>query len=213
MVKNNIAIALIIISLVLSIASVAGIIMLYGKISPEDNSGKTTISEDNDPALGAKNAPVTIVGFTDFQCPYCGRFSQQTLPLIEKDFINTGKARFVLRDFPLSFHANSKIAAEAANCANEQSKFWQYHDKLFENQNALDKENLKKYAREIGIDGGIFDSCLDSGKFSSEVQKDLDDGIAYGVSGTPAFFINGKLIEGAQPYPVFEKAINEALNK
>ncbi|MDP3026471.1 MAG: DsbA family protein, partial [Nanoarchaeota archaeon] len=102
-------------------------------------------------------------------------------------------------------------AAEASECAHEQDKFWEYHDKLFENQNALTVEDLKKYASDLKLDTIKFNDCLDSGKYESEVQKDLSDGQKYGVSGTPAFFINGKLISGAQPFSVFQQIIEEEL--
>jgi protein-disulfide isomerase len=157
------------------------------------------VSADDDPFWGPADAPVTIIEFSDFQCPYCARFVTETLPQIKQTY--EGKVRFVFRDYPLSqLHENAEKAAEAADCANEQGKFWEYHDKLFSNQSALDVASLKSYASQLGLDTGVFDQCLDSGKFAQEIQKDIQDGDSYGVQGTPAFFVNGRLVEGALPF-------------
>jgi len=131
----------------------------------------------------------------------------QTLPQIKQEY--EGKIRFVFRDFPL--HENSGKAAEAADCANEQGKYWEYHDKLFSNQSALDVASLKSYASQLGLDVTAFDQCLDSNKHAQEVQKDEQDGGSYGVGGTPAFFINGELVSGALPFADFKAAIDAAL--
>ncbi|MEM5802063.1 MAG: DsbA family protein [Candidatus Aenigmatarchaeota archaeon] len=169
------------------------------------------VSPDDDPTKGSANAKVTMIEFSDFQCPFCARFWKDTLPLLEEEYIKTGKLKFVYRDFPLDFHQFAKKAAEAAECANEQNKFWEYHDKLFENQQALDITSLKRYAQELGLDTAKFNECLDSGKYANEVQKDVQDGMAYGVSGTPTFFINGIKVVGAQPYSVFKRIIDQEL--
>ncbi|NIM00224.1 MAG: thioredoxin domain-containing protein [Acidobacteria bacterium] len=121
------------------------------------------------------------------------------------------KVQLVFRDFPLSFHNNAQISAEAANCAADQGKFWEYHDKLFENQKALDKDNLIKYAGELELDGAAFAECLESGKYTADVRQDLTDGQAAGVTGTPAFFINGRFLNGAVPYEQFAAIIDEEL--
>ena len=168
-------------------------------------------SADDDPVEGAKNAPVTIIEFSDFQCPFCERFYTQTLPQIENEYIKTGKAKLVYRDFPLSFHENAQKAAEAGECADEQGKFWVMHDMIFENQASLSVADLKKYAGRVGLDQAKFDSCLDSSKYAAEVQKDQTDGQAAGVTGTPGFVINGRLIVGAQPFSAFKQAIDAAL--
>ncbi|MGC9057543.1 MAG: thioredoxin domain-containing protein [Candidatus Micrarchaeia archaeon] len=160
---------------------------------------------------GDPNAPVTIVEFSDFQCPYCTRFYRETYGQINENYIKTGKVKLVYRHFPLSFHENSEKAAEAAECAAEQGKFWEMHDKLFENNNALDINSLKKYAVDIGLDSQKFNECLDSGKTAEIVRKDFNDGTAAGVSGTPTFFVNGLSIVGAQPYSVFSNAIEQEL--
>ncbi len=120
--------------------------------------------------------------------------------------------KFVVRDFPLnSIHPYAQKAAEATECADDQGKFWEYHDLVFANQNAIDVDSLKGYAAELGLDTGTFDECLDEGKHSSEVGNDLEDGRASGVTGTPAFIINGQLVSGAQPFTVFQQVIDAAL--
>ncbi len=216
MVKDRLIMVLIIIAFILSISSAVGVYMLYDQMNSADEAPKkdvAKISVDGEPFKGSKNAPVTIIEFSDFQCPYCARFAQQTMPAIVKNYVDAGKVKIVFKDFPLSFHANAKNAAEAANCAAEQGKFWEYHDKIFENQNALDAASLKKYAKDLSLDSSKFDSCLDSDKYVSEIEQDVAEGQQNGVTGTPAFFVNGKEITGAQPYAVFEQAINEALGK
>ena len=172
---------------------------------------KVQVSVDDDPVKGSADAPVTIVEFSDFQCPFCGRFYSDTLSSIDEKYIKTGKVKLVYRDFPLGFHPFAQKAAEAAECADEQSKFWEMHNKIFENQNAIEVTNLKQYAKDLGLNTGTFDSCLDTGKYAAEVQKDFNDGSSYGVSGTPSFFINGIQVVGAQPASVFEQIIEQEL--
>ncbi len=165
---------------------------------------------DDDPGQGPEDAAVTIIEFSDFQCPYCARFVTETLPLILENYGD--QVRFVFRDFPLtSIHPYALKAAEAAECADDQDAFWEYHDLLFANQSALDVDSLKSYAAEVGLDTNAFDECLDSDKPMEEVRSDLEDGAAAGVRGTPAFFVNGTLVSGAQPYSEFESAIEAAL--
>ncbi len=171
------------------------------------------VSPDDDPFLGEDNAPVTIIEFSDYQCPFCKKFYDETEKQLIKDYVETGKVKFVYRDFPLdSIHPLARKAAEAAECADEQGKFWEYHDKLFETQK-LDEASLKQHAKDLGLDTEQFNSCLDSGKYKDEVQKDLDDGIKAGVTGTPTFFINGKKVVGAQPYSVIKQIIDDELSK
>lgn len=167
------------------------------------------VSADDDPVKGNANAPVTIIEFSEFQCPFCGRFARDTLPEIQKNYIDTGKVKFVYRDFVV--HSTSQKAQEATECAEEQGKYWEMHDLLYNNQGSLDVESLRGYASELGLNTVNFNSCLDSGKYTSEVQKDTSDGRSYGVRGTPSFFINGKKLVGAQPYSAFQQAIEEAL--
>ncbi|MEK6945441.1 MAG: DsbA family protein [Nanoarchaeota archaeon] len=173
------------------------------------------VSIDDDAMTGKKDAKVTIVEFSDYQCPFCGRFWTDTLPQIQKNYIDTGKVRLVFRDFPLnSIHPFAQKAAEAAECAGEQggdSAYFKMHDKMFANQGALDVASLKKYAQESGLDATKFATCLDSGAMTAEVQKDSTEGQNYGVQGTPAFFVDGRLISGAQPFAAFQSAIDAAL--
>lgn len=175
--------------------------------------GNVQVSIDDDATRGDEDAKVTIVEFSDYECPFCGRYFQQTYGQLKTDYIDTGKVRYVFRDFPLSFHQNAMPAALAAECIKEKGgdeAYWKMHDKMFENQESLGKDNLKAWAKEIGYD---ISSCMDSEKYKSEIQKDMRDGQEYGVQGTPAFFINGKLISGAQPYSVFKQAIDAELAK
>ena len=188
---------------------------------PAPEPQEVVVSMNDDPVKGDLNAPVTIIEFSDFQCPYCGRFFKSTLTEIERDYIKTGKVRYVFRDFPLDFHKQAPKASEAANCAGEQGKYWEMHDKLFANQNALMVDKLKQYAAEIGLDSGTFDACLDSGKYAEEINRDIEDGKKAGVSGTPSFFIGksqgkgkeitGKRIVGARPYESFKQVIDQLL--
>ncbi|MBX7101898.1 MAG: thioredoxin domain-containing protein [Myxococcaceae bacterium] len=162
------------------------------------------------PARGAKEPLVTIVEWSDFQCPFCGRVVP-TLKQIEDTY---GKdVKVVFRNQPLPFHSNAKLAAEAAMAANEQGKFWQMHDKLFANQQALDRPNLEKYAQELELDVGKFKAALDSGKFKAAVEADSSAGTAVGANGTPTFFINGREFVGAQPFEAFKAVIDDELAK
>lgn len=182
--------------------------------NPSPSAPAANIKEmmDDDAVKGSQDAPVTIVEFSDYECPYCGRFYRDTLGQIEKQYIDTGKVKLVYRDFPLGFHKDAQKAAEAAECAGEQGKYYEMHNLLFEKGVAGGSSSFKSYASEIGLDRGEFDSCLDSGKMASEIAKDSKDGQALGVRGTPAFFINGKMISGAQPFSVFKAEIEAALN-
>ena len=171
------------------------------------------VSEDDDAVLGNKNAPVTIIEFSDFQCPFCEKFFTESFSQIKTNYIDTGKVKLVFRDFPLtSIHQYAETAAEATECVRTKggdTAFWKMHDKIFENQASLSEDNLKKWAKDLGYN---IDTCLANGEKTAEVNKDLSDGSAAGVSGTPSFFINGKMVEGAVPYSVFESEINAALN-
>lgn len=171
------------------------------------------VSVDDDAIKGDVDAPVTIIEFSEYQCPFCKRYVDQTLVQIQEKYIDTGKVKYVFRDFPLDFHNNAKPAAMATECVHElggDDAYWKYHDKLFENTQALDSDSLKKYASDMGYD--IAD-CLDSEKYADEVDADTEEGKSYGVRGTPAFFINGNFLSGAQPFAAFEKLIEEELNK
>lgn len=177
-------------------------------------------SVDDDAVLGDPNAPITMIEFSDFQCPFCRKFYKETLPQIKKEYIATGKVKLVYRDFPLSFHPGATPAAEGTECAREQGKFWEMHDAIFDEQEKQGSgtiqftvDDVKKWAAKIGLNTSKFNQCLDSGKYKQEVEKDIADGLAGGVSGTPAVFINGKLVVGAQPFSAFKVVIDEELKR
>jgi len=180
---------------------------------PQQAQQPTGATVDDDPVKGSASAPVTIIEFSDFQCPFCSRFWKDTLPLIEENYIKTGKAKLVYRDFPLGFHPQGLPAAEAAECANEQGKFWEMHDKIYANQDSMSIDSYKKWAKDLGLDASKFSQCLDSEKYKAEVLKDQSDGQAAGVSGTPTFYINGVQVVGAQPYDAFKQVIDSELSK
>jgi len=171
---------------------------------------KVHVSEDDDPWIGAKDARVVIVEFSDYACPYCAKFALE----VEKKIIENYKdaVKLVFRDFPVHGEISYK-AAEAANCAREQGKFWEYHYLLFERQNEWYNNASKflSYAGELGLDLEKFRTCLDSGKYREEVEKDLRDGISYGVKGTPTFFINDDMVLGYRSYEEFARLIEERL--
>jgi len=173
---------------------------------------RQSIDLDDDPVLGDENAPVTIVSFEDFQCPFCKRSFDQTFPQLKKEYIDTGKVKYVYRDFPLSFHPEAQPAAEAAECADEQGKFWEMHDLIFQNQAIMSNSAYKQWAEQLGLDTAQFNDCLDSGKYRQEVQSDSNYGSQVGVSGTPTFFINGIRLVGAQPFEAFKQIIDAELN-
>jgi protein-disulfide isomerase len=160
------------------------------------------------PLRGPKDAPVTIVEFSDFQCPYCIRVAP-TLEKLREAYAD--KIRIAFRDFPLPFHPLAPKAAEAAACAGSQGKFWEMHDKLFAVNGKLQVAELKTYATELGLDGEAFNACLDSGTLAADWKADLQAGQRYGVTGTPAFFINGRMFVGAQPYESFAAVIDDEL--
>ena len=169
---------------------------------------------DDDPFLGSPEAPVTLVEFGDFQCPFCARFFQTTEQEIVEKYIKTGKARLVYRDFPLTaIHSEAQKSAEAAECADEQGKFWPYHDMLYQRQGELSLQNYKKWAVDLGLNSGQFNQCLDSNKYAAEIAKDLADGQAAGVGGTPTTFVNGRIVQGAVPFVQFQSIIEEELKK
>lgn len=196
------------------------------------SSGSTGVSAatvtsmiDGDMSMGSKSAKVVLIEFSDLQCPFCRKFWTESFSQIKKDYIDTGKVQYVFRDFPLSFHAAAQKAAEAVECAEEQGKAWEMHDKIYAEQNKkgvntvqFTVTDIKSWASGItGLDSSKFNSCLDSGKYYTEVQKDLSDGAQLGVSGTPAFIIvkrDGSKITsltGAQPYSTFKSTIDGLL--
>lgn len=176
---------------------------------------------DDDAVLGDKKAKVTLIEFTDYQCPFCARHFNDTYGQIVKNYVDTGKVKLVVRDFPLSFHPHAQKAAEASECAKDQGKFWEMHDKLFSTNaqwsNLPDAApTFKGFAKELGLNTSTFDACLDGGTKAAEVKKDLADGSAAGIDGTPGFWILGprgqtKQISGAYPYATFQAAFDEML--
>ncbi len=199
-----------------NLSAPAGIAEDNGNIPNNIPSAKETdltALADDDAVKGDKNAPITMVEFSDYECPFCEKFYSETYSQIEKNYIKTGKVKFIYRDFPLGFHQNAQKAAEAAECAGEQGKYYEMHNKLFEKGVSGGSAGFKQYAKELGLDQNKFNQCLDSGEMASEVKKDLADGSKLGVSGTPAFFINGQEVVGAQPYAVFEQIIEQELKQ
>ncbi len=185
-------------------------------LEPANNSQPTNFSAptiDDDVILGQADAPVTLIEFGDYECPFCKKMFDESEPQIRKEYIETGKVRMVYRDFPLSFHPSAMPAAEASECAKEQGKFWLYHDALFNRQAQLATLNYVTLATELGLNAAEFKTCVETHKYKSEIEKDYQDGVAAGVDGTPATFVNGKLVSGAQPYAVFKAEIEAALKK
>ena len=191
-------------------AAPAGQAQAGAEKTPEQDTTVYKVSAAGGPAKGAKNAPLQVVIFSDFQCPFCKRVEPQ-LSQLEKDY--GSKVHMVWKNYPLPFHNNAEPAAEAAMAAGAQGKFWEMHDKLFENNTALDRANLEKYAQELGLNMAKFKSDLDAQKYKDQIQSDTKEGQAVGVNGTPAVFINGRKINGAYPWETFKKIADEELAK
>ena len=170
------------------------------------------VTAGTSPIKGKANAQVLLVEFSDFQCPYSKMFYKESFPQIQKEYIDTGKVKFAYRDYPLDFHPLAKGAAVACRCAGRQNKYWEMFDKLMTN-NALDIDSLKKYSQEIGLNAGSFEKCLGDSSIANEVDKETQEAAQFGVQGTPAFFINGRFVEGAYPFEAFKKIIEEELTK
>lgn len=165
--------------------------------------------------LGSKAAPVTVVEFTDYQCPFCQRFHTTTFPELKKNYIDTGKVRFYSRDLPLDFHANAMRAAQAARCAAEQGKFWQLRDIMGANPDKLDMDHLVGFATDLKLDVPTFRSCVASEKYKEAVQSDVMEAMKIGANGTPTFIVgkstedgvDGELMIGALPYVMFDEKL------
>ena len=174
------------------------------------------------PVLGRADAPVTLVEFSDYQCPFCQRFFATTLPALKKEYVETGKLRYVFLDFPLDqLHPQARRVAEAAHCAAEQGKYWDMHAVLFQNQRGLATMKLAEHAQAAGVDATKLDQCVTSGRHASRVARSIADGAAVGVQATPTFVVgrtkSGDLVEGAplrgaQPVETFRRLIEQALN-
>jgi protein-disulfide isomerase len=176
------------------------------------------VSPDDDEVFGNPAATLTVVEFTDYQCPYCKRYFDETYLRLKKDYVDTGKIRYVVRDFPLDEHPQAMLAAAATECAGEQGKFADMHDKLFSTQDQWSYRSeaigiFKTYAATMGLDKGTFDDCIDNGKYDNEIAKDISDGQSYTVKSTPTIFIGDRKIVGAQTYELFTKNIDEVLMK
>jgi protein-disulfide isomerase len=169
---------------------------------------RQTVSAANSPSKGPKSAPIEMIEFSDFQCPFCLR-ADPTVQEVLKTYGD--KVRFVYRNYPLPNHPAARPAAEAAACANEQGKFWPYHDLLFANPSKLSDADLKQHASALGLNTAQFNSCVDTHKPKGLIDADVKAGEEAGVNGTPAFYINGRMISGAQPFDVFKKIIDEEL--
>ena len=169
---------------------------------------RLTVSDGGRPAKGPANAPIQLIEFSDFECPFCFRAN----PTIAQVISTYGdRVRLVYRHYPLPNHPNARPAAEASACANEQGKFWEYHDRLFANQSQLSGDDLKKHAAALGLDASKFNACLDSRRFQKDVEDDVAAAQLVGVSGTPHFFINGRPLSGAQPFEAFKEVIDDEL--
>lgn len=190
--------------------------LIWGQTTPQAaptapaQSTRFSVESDDDPSLGPADAPITLIEFSDFQCPYCQRWHEQVFSQLMKDY--EGKIRFIYRDFPLkSIHPQAAPAAEAANCAQAQGAYWQFHDALFSNKYNLSADSYLKYAAELGLDSAAFQQCLDTRQFAAEVENDFRYAEQLGLTSTPSFFINGIPLVGAQPLEVFKQVIDQEL--
>lgn len=170
---------------------------------------RATIDVTGAPHKGSEKAPITLVEFTDYECPFCGRVRPTISELLD---LYGKKINYVLMDFPLSFHKESVKAHQSAYCAGEQGKYWEMNKVLFENQRALQEDKLKKYAKDLGLKEKDFEACLASSKYVDQIQKHQEMGASVGVSGTPAFFINGRMLSGARPVEQFKEIIDDELS-
>jgi protein-disulfide isomerase len=196
-----------------------------GQPAPPPSPDSIVLGLDDDPLMGDRKARLVLVEFSDFQCPFCARFASETLPEIRKDYIKTGKLKYVFRDFPItSAHKDAFKAALASGCALDQGKYWEMHDQLFENQAAFTTYNLIQRAETVGLNKEKFEKCLNDNEYANEVQNDFAEGLRAGVNQTPTFFLGLTepnspkvkvlaVIAGAKPYAVFKAAIDSALEQ
>ncbi|XOU94008.1 MAG: DsbA family protein [Candidatus Kerfeldbacteria bacterium] len=217
-----------------AVAAIIGMFMIFSMVDDNDDSTTKTNTnttavvntntaaptpapvvvdveeKDGDHVRGDKNATVTLIEYSDFECPFCSR----VVPTIEQVLEEyDGKVKLIYRHFPLSFHENAQKAAEASECAADQDKFWEMHDLIYADQDNITIADLKAHAVTLGLNTSTFDSCLDGGEHASDITDDFNEGAAIGVQGTPAIFVNGTMISGAQPYASFAAAIDAALAK
>lgn len=183
-----------------------------------------TVELGDSPVKGVADAPVTLIEYSDYQCPFCARNYREVLPILEKEYIETGQVKFVMREYPLpSIHRDAMNAAMAAQCAGDQGKYWEMHNLLFDNQRQLGVDNLKQFAEDIGLDTGKFNECLDTKAHEKTVQRDLASGAKLGIRGTPGFLLGltdpkdpdkvnlTVFIKGAQAIDQFRASINDLL--
>ena len=189
--------------------------LLWGGNQVSDAAGtdqqvrRVDVSTDDDPSIGPEDAPITIIEFSDYQCPYCRSWYQQVYEQLLANYPN--QIRFVYRDLPLPMHPEALPAAEAANCAGEQGAYWKYHDALFSMEYGLGREAYEKYATDLGLDLKAFTACLDSNRYQDEVQADASDAASVGINSTPTFVVNGRVLVGALPFANFQAVIDEEL--
>ncbi|MEK6923089.1 MAG: DsbA family protein [Nanoarchaeota archaeon] len=215
-----------ILSIVLAI-SLIGTLVFTGVLGGITGTSGSTLDFQNDGGIqklkvtaptdahtkGSADAPITIIEFSDFECPFCSRFYTDTLPSLQSDWIDTGKAKLMYRQYPLSFHPQAMPAARASECAADQGKFWEYHNKIFDNQASLATPGIfSQWAQELELNVEDFDTCYESNKHDGRINKDTADGNTVGVSGTPSFLIGNdkdgyQLVVGAQPYVVFKQVL------
>jgi protein-disulfide isomerase len=192
---------------------------IFPRPSVPPPSPRAQVSIGGEPALGEASAPVTVVEFTDYQCPFCLRFIQETFTKLKQEYIDTGKVRWVVRDLPLGFHSHARKAAQAAHCAGDQGKFWEMRNVLFANAKQLEREKLAKYAQVVGLDQDAFIACLASDKYLDGIDQDIQDASALRITGTPTFIVgkatgdvvDGQRIVGAREYGVFSGEIQRLL--
>ncbi len=191
-----------------------------GQTAIEDSSNSAAVTEGQTPEgdwfRGDPNAPITLIEYSDYQCPFCSRHVAQTAPLLDDQYVRKGLVKHVFKDFPLtSIHPQAFKAAEAARCAGDQDQYWAMHDKLFALQQVWSGKDeapdiFKQYAADLGLDAAVFAACLDSGKYVNKVNQGLQEGVQQGVKGTPAFFVDAWFVSGAQPFEVFQQIIAKA---
>ena len=191
--------------------------------APSEPPRELTLDVGGAPSKGDNGAKLVLVEYSDYQCPFCSRYVRDTLPMIERDYIKTGKIKYVFRDFPLeSIHPNAMVASEAAACANEQGKYWEMRDRLFGNQTMLAAADMPAHAKAIGIEAASFQQCLAGGKHKESIRKSMAEALSLGVTGTPTFFIGTispsdskvkviRALRGAAPYANFKEVLDGLL--
>ena len=205
------------IGIIVAALGLIGVLLLKGSALAQPTAGDDIFAylAKDGPKRGNNKAPVTLIEFSDFQCSFCRKFWQTTLPLVQKKYIDTGKVKFVYRHFAI-LGKHSTAAAQAAECAHEQEKFWAYHDKLFASAGtpfAFTNGKLKGYAKDIALNTRQFNQCLDSEKSLKKVEGETAVATFLGARGTPAFFLNGQMMVGAQPFEVFEAVIEKEIKR